>query len=88
MVISCLIFKLGIIKESYDLLRSSLLYGFVFIETISYYSEVETNKRIIYAVLVGILTYIFNKLINIYEGVFVAILISNVIMYFINKKKV
>ena len=44
------------------------------------------KDKIIYGILIGILSFVFNYLVNSHEGVFIAILLSNIIM--IIKEKV
>ena len=70
----------SIIFDIKELIKSEFIYGIIFIATISFYSPIKYKEKIIYAIIIGILSFIFNKLLNIYEGVFIAILVADVII--------
>ncbi|MBR1416613.1 MAG: RnfABCDGE type electron transport complex subunit D [Bacilli bacterium] len=81
LLLSCLIFKNNIILDIKELITSEFIYGIIFISTISFYSPIESKKKIIYAILVGVLSYLFNKIINPFEGIFFAIIVTNLIIF-------
>ena len=85
-IIISLFFKFNLYQNINIILNGSLLFGIVFIATIPYYSPIMFKDKIIYGILIGVFSFIFNYLINSYEGVLVAILIANIIM--IIKEKV
>ena len=80
MLMYSLLIKSDIILCVEDLITSEFMYGIVFIATISHYSPISPKYRTIYATLIGILSFIFNTIINIYEGVFIAIILSNLLI--------
>lgn len=70
----------SIIFDIKELIKSEFIYGIIFIATISFYSPIKYKEKNIYAIIIGILSFIFNKILNIYEGVFIAILIADIII--------
>ena len=84
-IICAILFKSSIITGIKNLICSEFIYGVVFIATISFYSPLIYKDRIIYAILIGVLSFIFNNIINIFDGVFVAIFITNIIMIIYQK---
>lgn len=67
-------------REGFKLmLNSQLIYAGIFVATIPNCSPILRKERVIYGVLVGILSYGFIKL-NQYEGVLIAILIGSIII--------
>src|SRR5574344_1639584 len=61
-------FSQNIIFNIKELLNSEFLFVTIFIATIPNYSPIVKNERILYAILIGILSFIFAKLINPFEG--------------------
>ena len=80
LIIYDLIFKNSIILDTKELLLSSFIYGIILIAPMSNYSPMRQISRYIFGVLIGVLSLIFNKLISIQEGIFIAIIISNIIV--------
>ncbi len=87
LIVFCLIFNQNIIINIKDMICSEFIYAIILIATISFYSPILRNQRIIYSILIGILSFTFNKIFNIYEGVFIAILITSIIFSIINYVK-
>ena len=85
MIIISTIFNQSIIINIHELINSEFLFGIIFIATIPNYSPIVFKDKVIYSILIGIISFIFNKLINPFEGIFIAILIANIIMIIINK---
>lgn len=81
MLIISTLFKFNFILNMKELINSEFIFGIIFVATIPEYSPVTEKSKIIFGLLIGILSFIFNKLINPYEGVFVAILVINLIYY-------
>src|SRR5574344_986686 len=77
MMLFGLFFSHNIINDVKMLFTSETLFGFVFISTIPMFSPIEKNNKKIYAITIGILTYLLNYLVNPYEGVFISILLTN-----------
>lgn len=80
-----------------ELINGEFLFGVIFIATIPEYSPIKEKDKLLFGILIGILGFIFSKLINPYEGVFIAILVTNLIftcqsklkkLYYERKKKV
>ena len=80
MIIFDVITNHNIVLDIKNLITSEFIYGIIFIATISFYSPIKNKEKIIYAIFIGILSFIFNKVLNLYEGVFIAILITNIII--------
>lgn len=88
LMVITLFFNQNIIENFKLLINSETIFGFIFIATIPNYSPIVTSEKRLYAILCGILTFIFNKLINPFEGVFIAILVNNIIFDVIFKFKI
>ncbi len=67
-----------------NMLVSNILFALVFIAPISLYTPTHNKEEIIYSISLGIFTLVFSLLINFYEGVYIAILISNLLMILLN----
>ena len=61
--------------------NSMILFAMVFIAPLLKLSPASFIARVVYAVIVGILTFICTYFINMYEGVFIAIFISSILNY-------
>lgn len=85
LIIYSILFRKSIIINIKELISSEFIFGIILISTIPHFSPVENKDKIVYGLLVGILSFIFNKLTNIYEGIFIAIVISNIIIYIYQK---
>ena len=72
-------------QEIINLITSEFIYGIAFIATMSHYSPIKYKEKIVFAISLGILTFIFNHLINLYDGVFYAIVVSNIIVLIYQK---
>ena len=77
-----IIFKNSVALDIKNLITNGFIFGSIFIATIPMYSPVKKKEIIIYSILIGIISFIFNKLFNIYDGVFIAIFITNIIIIF------
>ena len=72
-------------EEIINLVTSEFIYGIVFIATMSHFSPIRYKEKIVFAISIGILSFIFNHIINLYDGVFYAIVLSNVIVILYKK---
>jgi len=81
LLIYSLLFKSDIILNIVNMFSGEFMYGVVFIASISHFSPISPKYRAIYAIFIGILSFIFSIIFNIYEGVFIAIIVSNIIIY-------
>jgi Na+-translocating ferredoxin:NAD+ oxidoreductase RnfD subunit len=86
-ILSCL-FNYNFISEMKIILNSEFIFGLVFIATIPYYSPIINKDKYIYSLLIGIFSFIFNKIVNPYEGVFIGIILSNLILYLLNRRQI
>lgn len=59
------------------LITSNIIFVLVFIASIPFYSPVSKEGTIIYSILNGVLSFLFMKAINIYEGAFIAIIVTS-----------
>lgn len=75
-----IVFKNNVILDIKNLISSEFIFACIFIATISFYSPIKSKEKIIYSIILGILSFIFNKIFNIYDGVFIALLITNLII--------
>lgn len=67
------------------MLSNDIAYASVFIATIPFYSPRLYNESILYSIIVGILGFILVNYISLKEGIYIAILISNIIIIILNK---
>jgi Na+-translocating ferredoxin:NAD+ oxidoreductase RnfD subunit len=86
-ILSCL-FNYNFISEMKIILNSEFIFGLVFIATIPYYSPIINKDKYIYSLLIGIFSFIFNKIVNPYEGVFIGVILSNLILYLLNRRQI
>ena len=84
-IIYSILFNNNVILNIKELINSEFIFAIIAIATMSIYSPIDIKSRIIFSILVGVLSFFFNLLVNIYEGVFIAIIISNIIILIINK---
>lgn len=85
-IISLCVYLLGtvvmkLVFHKVFIINALIIYSMVFIAPINEYSPVGKNKKIIYSILIGILTLLFTYFITAYDGVILAILISSLINY-------
>ena len=59
------------------LITSNIIFVLVFIASIPFYSPVSKEGTIIYSILNGVLSFLFMNAINIYEGAFIAIIVTS-----------
>lgn len=85
MIIIAIIFNQNVLLNINELINSEFLYGVIYIATIPNYSPITKKGRIIYSVIIGVTAFITNKLINPFEGVFIGIMLANLIMILIKK---
>ena len=71
-----------IILSKVLIFNSMILFALVFIAPILKLSPASFKMRVIYSIMVGILTFIFTYFINVYDGVFIAIAIASILNYF------
>ncbi len=62
-------------------LNSMIIFTLIFIAPINNFSPAIKKERIIYSIILGILTFICTYFINMYDGVIIALLISSGINY-------
>lgn len=79
LIITTILFHKPFNEEIILLLNSSFIYGIILIATIPNSSPLTRNGKIIYAILIGIISFIFNHFINNQEGVFISIIIVNIL---------
>ena len=84
-IIISILFKFNIFNNLDMLLNSTYLFGITFIATIPNFSPVSIKGKIIYGISVGLFSFILNHLINPFEGVFISIIIANILIIFYNK---
>ena len=75
------LFGFGFIYNIKELLNSEFLLAIIFVATIPEYSPIKEKDKIIFGILIGALSFIFNKIFNPFEGVFIAIILANAIFY-------
>ena len=75
------LFGFSFIYNIKELLNSEFLFAIIFLATIPEYSPIKDKDRIIFGILIGLLSFIFNKVFNPFEGVFLAIILTNIIFY-------
>ena len=80
LVLFDILFNQNIIIDIKNLITSEFIFGVILIATIPMFSPIKDKEKIIYSILIGILSFIFNKLLNIIDGVFIAIFITDIIM--------
>ena len=85
-IISLIVYLIGtfILKIAFGkiiILNSMILFAFVFFTTFNEYSPVEKKHRIIYSILIAVLTLVFTYLIDTHDGVFLAIFIASLLNY-------
>jgi hypothetical protein len=73
------LFKLSFINEFKLLISSEVIYGSIFIATIPEYSPIEEKSKIINGIILGIFAYLFNHLGLVYESIFIAIILTNLL---------
>ena len=72
-------------QEINNLITSEFIYAIVFIASMSHFTPLRYKEKIVYAITIGILSYIFNHLINNYDGVFYAIILANIVVILYKK---
>lgn len=75
-----LIFKNSIIIDIKYLLTNAFIFGIIFIATIPIYSPIKHKEIILYSCLIGILSFLINKIFNLYDSVFIAIFFANLVI--------
>ena len=75
-----IIVKNNIILDINNLITNGFIFGIIFIATIPMYSPIKGKSILIYSILIGVLSFIINKIFNIYDSVFIAIFIVNIIL--------
>ena len=83
-IISALLFKSSIIDSIKYLLSGQFIFASILIATIPMFSPIKHKARIIYAISIGILSCIFTSILNNYDSIYIAIIISNLIIYLYN----
>lgn len=78
-ILLALLFK--ILFNHVIVLNSMIIFALIFIAPINNFTPAIKKERIIYSITLGILTFIFSYLVNMYDGVTLAILISSIINY-------
>ncbi len=83
-VISLVTYFLGtiilkIVLHKGIIINGMILFVIVFASAINKYSPITKFKKIIYSVILGLLTLIFTYFINVYDGVIIALLITSLI---------
>lgn len=79
-IISAL-FKDSFILNIKELINGEFLFGVIFMATIPEYSPIKEQDKLLFGVLIGIFGFICSKIVNPYEGVFIGILITNLVFY-------
>ena len=85
LAIACFIVNKPIILEVTKFISGEFIYAIIFIATIPHYSPLSRTGKLIYAIIIGILTFFINNLTNVYEGVFISIIIVNVLNIILQK---
>lgn len=80
LVVFDLIVKNNVIIDIKSFITSGFTFGSIFIATIPMYSPIKHKSIVIYSVLIGIISFIINKIFNIYDSIFIAIFITNIII--------
>lgn len=76
-IIYLLITKSNISNITNEIITTNILFALVYIATIPHYSTATKEGTIIYSILTGILAYIFMHKISIFEGAFLAIIVTS-----------
>ena len=71
----------NIIFDIKELITNGFIFGIIFIATIPMFSPIKYKEKIIYSIIIGAISFIANKTLNIYDGVFIAILVANILLY-------
>ena len=87
-LLGCLLYTLLINPINITVIfNSNVLFAFVFVLPDAKSSPYTFKKMIIYGIIIGMLTLILSSLINVYEGVYIAIFITSILFNFLNNKK-
>lgn len=81
MAIISALFKDSFILNIKELINGEFLFGVIFMATIPEYSPIKEQDKLLFGVLIGIFGFICSKIVNPYEGVFIGILITNLVFY-------
>jgi len=65
---------------------ADILFALILVATLSCFSPYTIKGKTVYSVMVGMLILPFSIIFNFYEGVYIAILIANIICVFLEKK--
>ncbi len=68
-----------------NIFNPSIIFSYIFIASISIYSPLIDKKEIAFGLLLGMLTVIFSIFTNFNEGVYIAIILTNILMILIEK---
>ncbi len=80
LVIFDLLFKNSVVLDIKNLITNGFIFGCLFIATIPMYSPIKYKEKVIYSILIGIISFVINKIFNIYDGIYFAIIITNIII--------
>ena len=80
LVIVDLLIKNNIIVDIKSFITNGFIFGVLFIATIPMYSPLKHKSIVIYSILIGIISFVLNKILNIYDSVFIAIFITNIVI--------
>ena len=81
LVLFDLIAKNNIILDIKSLITNGFTFGCIFIATIPMYSPIKYKNIVIYSILIGIISFIINKIFIFYDSVYIAILIVNIVIF-------
>jgi Na+-translocating ferredoxin:NAD+ oxidoreductase RnfD subunit len=88
LIIFSSIFKFSFINEIKLLISSEIIYGSIFLATIPEYTPIEDKYKIRNGIMLGIFSFAFNHLGFIYDGIFLAIIIVDIINEILNKRSI
>ena len=80
LIVFDIIVKNNVVLDIKNLLTNGFIFGVIFIATIPMFSPIKYKKTIIYSILIGVISFIINKIFNIYDSIFIAIFITNIII--------
>ena len=87
-LIGCIIYSLLINRlDITTYFNASIIFAFIYVATDSKSSPYMFKKSIFYGIIIGILTLVFSSIINVYEGVYISILITSILFGLLNKHK-
>ena len=64
-----------------NMFSSNILFGLVFVATLSCYTPYQKKEKLIYNILIGCLILPLSLIINFFEGIYISIVLANLFLY-------